>query len=98
MTPAEKKYMKMLGDMVEYDYQCWDSATVKFAYKPVIIIPTRMEKIAGWWFFHCQLIGDYDGFYHRDGMVRIACNYFKHDIHNTLCCKFTGTGERVSRE
>jgi len=85
MTPAEKKYMKMLGDMVEYDYQCWDSATVKFAYKPVIIIPTRMEKIAGWWFFYCQLIGKHDDFYHRDGMVRIACNDLVKNCRQPSC-------------
>ena len=85
MTPAEKKYMKMLGDMVEYDYQSWDGATQKFAYKPVIIVPTRMEKISGWWFFYCQLIGEYDTIMHRNGSVRIACNELVKNARTPSC-------------
>ena len=81
MSATENKYRSKLGDLVEYDYEHYDRTTWERTKKPVLLIPIAVEKLSGWWFYRCQVIGKYDFVHAQDqeNYVRVACK----DLNNT---------------
>ena len=73
MSATENKYRSKLGDLVEYDYEHYDRSTWERTKKPILLIPIAVEKLSGWWFYRCQVIGNYDFVHNFEGVTKIAC-------------------------
>lgn len=69
----------MLGELIEYDYEHFDRNTWVRIKKPVLLIPISIEKLSGWWFYRCQIIGNYDFVHNNEGMVKVACKDLNRD-------------------
>ena len=70
MNQTEKTYSAALGKLYNLSGFDWrDRAGIS------LIMPYRMEKRSGWWFFVCQLITNRHLSYSADSHA-IACKHF----------------------